>query len=72
MIEILGWISTIAILLGAYVNARGKSAMAMYVWIIGDAGWIIYDIHINNFSHLTLSGVIIMLNIYGIYRLWKS
>ena len=72
MIELIGWISTAAILLGAYFNARGKSALAMYIWIVGDLGWITYDMYIHNFSHLTLSGVIILLNCYGIYRLWKS
>jgi len=72
MIELIGWVSTAAILLGAYFNARGRSALAMYIWIIGDIGWTIYDIYINNFSHLTLCIIIIVLNSYGIYRLWKK
>ena len=41
----------------------------MIAWIIGDTGWIVYDYLINNFSHLTLSVVIIAINMYGIYRL---
>lgn len=72
MIELLGWISTIAILLGTLVNSRGNHLIAMVIWIVGDIGWIIYDLSINNFSHFTLSSAIIILNSYGIYRIWKS
>ena len=72
LIQILGWLSTSMILLGAVVNAQGKSLMAMVIWIIGDIGWTIYDIFINNYSHLTLCIVIILINLYGIYRVWKT
>jgi hypothetical protein len=72
LIHLLGWLSTSLILLGAVVNARGKSMMAMVIWIIGDIGWTIYDIFINNYSHLTLCIVIIIINLYGIYRVWKT
>ena len=72
LIHLLGWLSTSLILLGAVVNARGKSMMAMVIWIIGDIGWTIYDIFINNYSHLTLCIVIILINLYGIYRVWKT
>jgi len=71
LIQLLGWLSTSMILLGAVVNARGKSLMAMVIWIIGDIGWTIYDIFINNYSHLTLCIIIILINLYGIYRAWK-
>jgi hypothetical protein len=72
LIQLLGWLSTSMILLGAVVNARGKSLMAMVIWIIGDIGWTIYDIFINNYSHLTLCIVIILINLYGIYRVWTQ
>ena len=72
LIQILGWLSTSMILLGAVVNAQGKSLMAMVIWIIGDIGWTIYDIFINNYSHLTLCIVIILINLYGIYRVWNQ
>ena len=72
MIETLGWISTALVLLGYISNATGKTKLAMATWIIGDCGWITYDFFINNFSHLVLSLVIIIINLYGIYRLWKS
>ena len=72
MIEFLGWISTILVLLGYIANARGYTNWAMGTWIVGDIGWIVYDIFICNISHMCLSLVIIAINIYGIYRLWKN
>jgi hypothetical protein len=71
MIEILGWLSTALVLLGYITNARGLTKWAMITWIIGDCGWITYDIYINNISHLALSAIIIVINLTGIYRLWK-
>jgi len=70
-VEILGWFSTVMILLGALVNARGRSLYAMVIWILGDLCWLVYDVFIFNYSHLTLCLVIIIINVYGIYRLWK-
>ena len=72
MIEILGWLSTALVLVGFVLNARGRFYHAMITWIIGDIGWIVYDFFINNFSHLTLSLVIIAINVYGIINLKKQ
>lgn len=69
MIESIGWISTILVLIGYFTNAKGQHRVAMYTWIVGDIGWITYDIFISNISHLTLSLVIIAINIYGIYKI---
>jgi len=72
MIEILGWISTALVLAGYFSNAKGWTKTAMITWIIGDTGWITYDFFIDNYSHLVLSLVIIAINVYGIYRIWKK
>lgn len=69
MIEILGWISTTLVLVGFILNAWRYSVLAMVGWIIGDIGWIIYDFYIDNFSHLVLSLIIIIINTYGIWNL---
>jgi hypothetical protein len=71
MIEILGWLSTALVLLGYITNARGLTKWAMITWILGDCGWIVYDVYIQNISHMALSLVIIVINLTGIYRLWK-
>jgi hypothetical protein len=72
MIQAIGWISTALVLAGYITNAKGYTKWAMLTWIVGDIGWITYDVYIRNYSHLALSGVIIVINLYGIYRLWKN
>ena len=69
MIDALGWFSTVLVLVGYILNARQLTRYAMFTWIIGDIGWITYDFFINNFSHLVLSLVIIIINLYGIWNL---
>lgn len=72
IIESIGWISTALVLIGYFSNAQGYTKTAMITWIIGDTGWITYDIFIDNISHLMLSLVIICINLFGIYRIWKK
>jgi len=72
LIEILGWISTLLVLAGYIFNARGYDKAAMLLWIVGDIGWIIYDTFIHNIPHITLSLVIIIINLYGIYNNMQS
>ena len=71
MIEVLGWASTVLVLLGYVLNAKMRYQAAMIVWIVGDIGWITYDFFITNISHLVLSVVIISINLYGIYNIKK-
>lgn len=71
MIEVLGWISTALVLAGYILNARNIRTGAMITWICGDIGWIVYDVFIDNISHLVLSFIIISINIYGIFNLKK-
>ncbi len=71
MNEYLGWLNTALILFAFYLNAI-KNDLALYIWIIGDIGWIIYDYNISNFSHAVLSLSIIGLNVYGIYYIKKG
>jgi hypothetical protein len=72
MIELLGWFSTTLVLVGYICNARRLVTYAMISWIIGDIGWVIYDLYIDNISHLVLSFVIISINIYGMYNFTKT
>ena len=60
------------ILIGYIFNAKSRYILAMIAWIIGDIGWITYDLFIDNFSHMALSLVIISINIYGIINLKKN
>ena len=72
MIEIIGWVSTLLVLAGYIANARGLRRTAMITWIIGDIGWIVYDVYIHNVSHMVLSFIIISINVYGILRCKKA
>ena len=70
--ELVGWVCTLLVLVGYYLNSIQKYLPAMLMWSIGDIGWIVYDFYIDNISHLALSGTIIILNGYGIYRILKG
>ena len=72
MIEILGWVSTALVLIGYILNARNIRTGAMIAWVIGDIGWITYDLFIDNISHMVLSLVIIAINVYGIYNIFHK
>lgn len=72
MIEVVGWISTLLVLVGYITNSAGYSKIAMITWILGDLGWITYDIFISNISHMALSVIIICINVYGIFRIVKT
>lgn len=72
MIEIVGWLCTILVLIGFLLNANKKLYWALIVWIIGDVGWIIYDYFIDNWSHATLSSIIILINLFGLFKNAKN
>ena len=69
MIEILGWVGTVLVLIGYLANSNLQHRLAMTTWIAGDVIWITYDVFIENWSHMVLSLVIIIINIYGIYKI---
>lgn len=68
----MGWSATILVLLGFWLNADKKLTYALIIWIIGDIGWIVYDYLIDNWSHATLSTIIIFINLYGLYKQNKT
>jgi hypothetical protein len=72
VIDFLGWICTALILAGYILNSNQKTKYALAAWIVGDIGWILYDFRINNPSHATLSVAIILINLYGVYKLYKK
>lgn len=71
-IDILGWSATVLVLIGYWLNSNSKYKQAMIVWIFGDIGWITYDIVRGIYPHLGLSSIIILLNLYGIYKILKQ
>ena len=72
MVEFLGWFSTALILLAYVFNSKGHTRAAMWTWIIGDVCYITYDLFIVNYSHMVLSLIVILINVYGIYNNLKK
>tara|TARA_Y100000389_G_scaffold190665_1_gene215738 strand:- start:1502 stop:1723 length:222 start_codon:yes stop_codon:yes gene_type:complete len=70
--SLLGWVSTVLVLIGFGANASGARVLAIIIWILGDLGWIAYDLLITNYSHMFLSIIIIFINSIAIFRLWKN
>lgn len=66
-LDSIGWVSTLLILGGYYFNSVEKRRAAFISWIVGDIGWVVYDLFISNWSHMTLSFIIIFLNLYGMH-----
>tara|TARA_Y100000310_G_C20508168_1_gene727450 strand:- start:349 stop:576 length:228 start_codon:yes stop_codon:yes gene_type:complete len=69
-IEVLGWLATITLLVGYYLNAK-KMICSWIVWLHGNALMLIYALAINSYSVAFLSIALVVLNIYG-YISWKS
>ena len=70
--ETVSWICTVLVLTGYYLNSQKRYLSAMLAWIVGDIGWIAYDLYIDNISHMVLSIIIIVLNLIGIYKIIKE
>lgn len=72
MYEVVGWLGTLLVLVGYWLNAKQYHKHAMYVWIFGDVCWITYDIYRGIYPHLTLGIFILTLNLYGIHNILKT
>ena len=70
--ETMSWFCTMLVLIGYYLNSQKRYLPAMLTWIVGDIGWIAYDLYIDNVSHMVLSIIIIVLNVIGIYKIIKE
>ena len=68
-IEWLGWIATITLLIGYYLNAKMKFC-SWWVWFAGNSIMLLYALVINSYSVAFLSVALMVLNIYG-YISWK-
>ena len=69
-VELIGWIATLLLLLGYYLNAK-KKIISWVIWITGNSVMLLYAWQIESSSVAFLSAVLILLNIYGYYS-WKK
>ena len=68
--ELIGWIGTLLLLFGYYLNAK-KQIVSWAIWIVGNSTMLVYAWLIESSSVAFLSAVLILLNIYGYYS-WRK
>ena len=69
-IEFLGWIATALLLVGYYTNAHQKQ-YSWLIWFVGNGIMSVYAHLIGSMSILTLSIVLMIINLYG-YNKWRA
>ena len=68
--EMIGWIATMLILIGYYLNAK-KYISSWTLWFLGNLLMMIYSIGIGANPQIVLAFILMVLNIYG-YIKWKK
>ena len=68
--DIIGWLGTICILFGYYLNAR-KLEVSWIVWFLGNLFMLVYSVKINASPQVLLAVVLMGLNVYG-YLNWRK
>lgn len=69
-IELLGWLATLVLLVGYYLNAK-KLISSWVLWFVGNSAMLIYALLITSYSVAFLSVVLMGMNVYG-YISWKN
>ena len=68
--DIIGWLGTICILFGYYLNAK-KYNSSWVVWFLGNLFMLVYSISISASPQVLLAIVLMGLNVYG-YINWRK
>ena len=68
--DIIGWLGTVCILFGYYLNAR-KLDLSWIVWFLGNLFMLVYSVKIEANPQVLLAVVLMGLNVYG-YLNWKK
>ena len=68
--DIIGWLGTICILFGYYLNAQ-KYNSSWVVWFLGNLFMLVYSISISASPQVLLAIVLMGLNVYG-YINWRK
>jgi hypothetical protein len=69
-IEVIGWVATILLLVGYYLNAKRRIS-SWIVWMVGNSTMLVYSSLIQSWSVAFLSLALIILNIYGFCK-WRD
>ena len=68
--DIIGWLGTVCILFGYYLNAR-KLDLSWIVWFLGNLFMLVYSVKIEANPQVLLAVVLMGLNVYG-YLNWNK
>ena len=68
--DIIGWLGTICILFGYYLNAQ-KYNSSWVVWFLGNLFMLVYSVYIKANPQVLLAVVLMGLNVYG-YLNWRK
>ena len=68
--DIIGWLGTVCILFGYYLNAR-KLDLSWIVRFLGNLFMLVYSVKINANPQVLLAVVLMGLNVYG-YLNWNK
>jgi len=69
-LDTISWILTVWAIIGAILNARG-SIKGFYIWIVGNIGWVAYNLYIEEWALAALFVVYTLISTYGIYQ-WRK
>jgi hypothetical protein len=69
VISLTGWVGTVLILFGYYLNANKKTT-SWITWFFGNTLMLIYSMFIEAYPQVALALVLLGLNVYG-YIQWK-
>ena len=68
--EMIGWIGSIFILIGYYLNAK-QNINCFYIWGLGNILFMIYAFIISAAPQIAMSLFVLGMNVYG-YLSWKK
>ncbi len=69
-VESIGWLGTILIMLGYYLNAQ-KYKTCFIIWGLGNIVFLVYSYLINAIPQLAVSVFVLGMNVYG-YKQWSK
>ena len=70
MLELYTWIVTLASIIGAYLNAKGKVS-GFYFWLPANISWAIIDIKHHVWAQAVLFAYYAVICVIGIYT-WRK
>lgn len=68
--DLIGWLLTINSVIGAILNSH-KRIEGFYVWVIGNTGWVLYNLDNQQYPLACLFFIYLIISIMGILQ-WRK